>query len=238
MNDGASVGGMPFALASTLYTNGPRIISFEFDAVRERFTSIVAEPKALLGYTDSDWLAPGFIATAMTFEEGERFRNALTARAAHSGEILECFAFCTAGGIDVHLYIVARFRRDGAGRRWFTGQMINIEDLVASPQRSAIRNGAGQEFISLVSTRLSASVRTISDVSSILERHLAGQADDVGGEFAVEIRGAITELQSLAEHMRAMAMGQRLTVERVSRVLSELAASPAEAAQETTLPSD
>ena len=78
------------------------------------------------------------------------------------------------------------------------------------------------QLLRIVSEELSYPVNEISGFSTMLERYLSAQHDDVGSDYVIGVRTGVEQLKGLIDQLRHAPEGGSLDFEQISREISEM----------------
>lgn len=205
------------------FSEDPRIVVFSLDPETMAFTQVGGSPEALLGYPHADWLMPDFWPQRIHPEDREA---ALAFCMSQTGAITDHeleYRVINADGETRWVHEIVEFgSKPGIGK----GYLMDITQRVA---READAQGAltlRTQLLRVISEELSQPFNEISGFSTMLERHLSAQHDDVGSDIAVGMRSGIEKLGTLLDQLREIALKGQLDCEELSSTLSRLHVDP------------
>jgi hypothetical protein len=183
-----------------------------------RFARVSGPERALLGFSRADWLAADFLENALA--GGDRTAvPALLAEGARSGHIVRDCLFRSARGEEVQTVLTAVASDIDPSQ--ITGQIIVFERGAEPEPWRCEALPVDVELSGLLTGWLGVQARTLSGYGSMLERHLSAQQDDVGSEYALAMRDAISELEGMVRKLRWLT-GNKASGEDVATVIELL----------------
>ena len=205
------------------FSEDPRIVVFTLDPQTMAFTQVGGSPEALLGYPLADWLVPDFWPQRIHPEDRQAaLAFCLNQTGAISDHELE-YRVINADGETRWVHEIVEFGSEPGSAK---GYIMDITQRVAQEADVQGALTLRTQLLRVVAEELSQPVNEISGFSTMLERHLSAQHDDVGSDIAIGMRSGIEKLGAVLDQLREIALNGELDYEELSSALSRLRVDP------------
>ena len=205
------------------FSEDPRIVVFTLDPQTMAFTQVGGSPEALLGYPLADWLVPDFWPQRIHPEDRQA---ALAFCLNQTGAIVDHeleYRVINADGETRWVHEIVEFGSEPGSAK---GYIMDITQRVAQEADVQGALTLRTQLLRVVAEELSQPVNEISGFSTMLERHLSAQHDDVGSDIAIGMRSGIEKLGAVLDQLREIALNGELDYEELSSALSRLRVDP------------
>ena len=207
------------------FSDDPNIVVFELDPGSMEFLSVGGNAEALMGFPVDVWMKPEFWPDRIHPDDREDVMT-FCARCVEEKRDHELeYRVVDAAGDTKWVHEIMEFGPGAPGQGALRGYLMDITRRVA--QESDIRDALAMrdQLLRIVSEELSYPVNEISGFSTMLERHLSAQRDDVGSDYVIGVRDGVERLKGLIEQLRNAPEGERMDFEMVSRKIAGMSSS-------------
>ena len=186
------------------------------------FLSVNGNAEALLGFPREEWMHPDFWPDRVHPDDREEVlefcANCIEEKRDHELE----YRVVDAAGDTKWVHEIMEFGPGVPGHGALRGYLMDITRRVA--QESDIRHALDlrEQLLRIVSEELSYPVNEISGFSTMLERHLSAQRDDVGSDYVIGVRDGVERLKGLIEQLRNAPEGDAVDFEQISRDIARM----------------
>lgn len=205
---------------------GRGAVTYRLDPLSCRFAEVCGDAEALLGFPLDEWCRPGFWLGRLhpdDREAAEAFcRSWSRDRHSHDAQ----YRMIDAAGRVVRVHDIVQVRDRGACQE-IRGVIIDMADRMQSEGEAGLALRLQEQLLRIAAEELTRPVREISACAELLERHLAAQRDDVGGDHAIGIRSGVQRLDALLHELRLVAQGGGMSVGEIAESLSAIRAGQA-----------
>lgn len=180
------------------------------------------DDEAPLGFSRTMWTEPGFLRSQVHADDLPLIRRfaASAEPGGHQG-VLQCRIYgadrrqrwirIAVTGVDAH-----------SNGRSLSAVITLISTETETQDGTAALLALKEEVLATVFTHLETTSRTMSGFAGMLERHLSIQADTIGSEYAVGIRGGLEKAHLLLHHLRPLARQRIVDTDECKAALSAL----------------
>lgn len=183
----------------------PGFVVYRLEPATLDFAEISGDPERFLGFSPTDWLRPRFWCGRIHPEDLEAARAFFHGWAqAPRDQQLE-YRVIDAAGRTVWISQIISIVRDASDEVAIRGVLMDITRRVAREAEVETTLFLKAELFRIIAEELAPPVRAISVFGDMLERHLAGQRDDVGSDYAVGLRDGLQRLDALLAQLMRMA---------------------------------
>ena len=207
------------------FSDDPNIVVFELDPETMSFVSVHGNAEALLGFPLEAWMHPDFWSERVHPKDRDEAmdfcKRCIDERRDHELEYRVKDAF----GETKWIHEILEF---GPERNVVRGYIMDITQRVAQETDIQHTLDLKEELLRIVTEELSFPVNEISGYSTMLERHLSAQGDDVGSDFVIGVRTGVEKLKALIEQLRQVPDSGDVDFDRMSRGTQALSERQAE----------
>ena len=204
------------------FSDDPNIVVFELDPATMQFLSVNGNVEALMGFPREAWMTPTFWPDRVHPDDRDEVMAFCLACIEDKRDHELEYRVVDAAGDTKWVHEIMEFGPAEPGKAALRGYIMDISQRVA--QETDIKNALAMrdELLRIVSEELSYPVNEISGFSTMLERHLSAQRDDVGSDYVIGVRAGVERLKGLIEQLRNAPDDDSLDFEQISRELARL----------------